>query len=121
MEVNLEEAAVLLGIDLKRSIDRFAGSKMLYEKYLKKFLEDTSMAELEEAISSEDFVKIEKTAHTIKGVCANLGITLLADYCNNIVQCIRNNKGELLYRDESYFGNCRKEYDRVCRTLIQMK
>ena len=119
--MSLEEVSVLLGIDLKKSIDRFAGSRMLYEKYLKKFLEDPSMEEMEAAIVTKDFAKIEQAAHTIKGVCANLGITSLAGFCNDIVQCIRNNNGALLYSDESYFGNCRKEYDRVCRTLIQLK
>lgn len=118
--MDLEEAAIEIGIDLKKAIGRFAGSRMLYEKYLKKFLEDSSMSELEQAAAEKNFLMIEHSAHTIKGVCANLGLNTLAKLCGDIVQCVRNNEGELLYSGVSFFDDCRKEYERICGVLKKL-
>jgi len=58
------------------------------------FLKDDSMANLREAIREEDSEKAFHAAHTLKGVCLNLGLTGLYSPVNRITELLRAGKFE---------------------------
>lgn len=72
--MKLEELAVQLQMDLNGTMARFGGSRALLLRFLKKFLQDTTYAALQEAVAAGDHAAVERTAHTLKGVAANLGL-----------------------------------------------
>lgn len=110
--MTLEEVAENLDIDLATCIGRFAGNRALYVKFLRKFVDDLSMNQLKSALEHRDEEEIEKAAHALKGVCANLGITRLTGLSHQIVQGIR--KGEPW---EEIPAQCIKEYERTCDVI----
>lgn len=118
--MTLKEAADLLDINLNEAVARFAGMETIYVKYLKKFADDDTMENLENAISQKDFSSIENNAHTLKGVCSNLGLNSLSKSAEKVVSLVRNGKGEMIFTDGEILSDLRKEYLRVCTTISQM-
>lgn len=84
------------------------------------FLSDSknTLMHLKSAIDSDDFNKIEKYAHKLKGSCANLGADSLKNLCQQI-------------EDESYVGNKERMvellkkvemiYEKVLKKLNEIK
>ena len=54
MDVRLIESLTDAGIDVNSAIERFMGNESLFERFLKKFLEDSNYHDLLAAISSGD-------------------------------------------------------------------
>ncbi len=119
--MNLEEVAKALAIDLDASVARFAGNRTLYARFLKKFPDDQSMTQLQTAIEQKDSQALERSAHTLKGVCANLGLSRLADLASAVVSAVRNGDADSLYADTGLLNDCRKEYDRVCKLITELQ
>lgn len=92
--MNLQEASKELEINYEEAITRFGGVESMYQRFLKKFLNDTTYQELEEAWQKGDYEAIEKKAHTLKGVAGNLSLEKLFNLSNNLVQKIRNKQYE---------------------------
>ena len=83
--MTLPEAAYCLSIDLNTVIARFSGNEALYLRF-----------SLVEAVEKKDYSLIEREAHTLKGVAANLGLDSLRYASDGLVQAVR-----------------RKEYDEI--------
>lgn len=67
------------------------GTERLVNKYLKKMVEDKSFASLKEAIASENYKDAFMASHTIKGICMNLSLKLLADSSSALTEELRDN------------------------------
>lgn len=81
------------GIDVESGLARFMGNEALYEKFMKKFCDDKSYAELVQTVADGDCEKAFVAAHTLKGVCGNLSMTKLAQLVSRQVEYLRG--GEL--------------------------
>lgn len=92
--MELREASKELDINYNEVIARFGGAETIYRRFLKKFLNDNTYCELEEAWQKSDYEEIEKKAHTLKGVAGNLGLEKLFSLSNSLVQKIRNKEYE---------------------------
>jgi HPt (histidine-containing phosphotransfer) domain-containing protein len=64
------------GLDTKDGLSRVAGNRKLYLKLLRQFVEQqgAAPAHIKEALASNDTSTAERLAHTVKGVCGNLGV-----------------------------------------------
>ena len=89
----------IINIDIKGSLERFSNYEPMYLKYLKKFVCEPTFDEFLKAIDSGNAEAIENTAHTLKGICGNLGLSDLFDIYNKIVQEVR--KGDLKEAQET--------------------
>lgn len=58
-------------------LDRMMGSEDFLCKMLQKFVQDTAMDKLTEAMEARDNKAVFEHDHALKGVCANLGLGLL--------------------------------------------
>jgi len=108
--MNLQEAIKEMNIDYDTAVNRFGGSEALYQKFLKRFLDDNTYYELEQAWEKQNYEEIEKKAHTLKGVAGNLNLDKLFSVSNDLVQKIRNKQYENL--DESY-QQIQEEYKNI--------
>lgn len=88
--MNLNECLSALG----GNFDELMG-RMLSEERIKKFLRmfpgDGSFAELCNAMENEDYATAFRAAHTLKGVCSNLGIENLRIKASEITEALRGN------------------------------
>ncbi len=65
------------GIDTETALGRFMGNKALFERFLKKFLEDKNFEKLKNAVCEDDRNAALESSHTLKGVCGNLALNEL--------------------------------------------
>ena len=67
------------GLDIATGLNRVLGKKSLYLSMLRKFLagQRSVPTEILTALEGQDWTTAERLAHTLKGVCANVGATSL--------------------------------------------
>lgn len=58
-------------------------------KYLRKFADDQEYENLIRALENQDWEQGFLSSHTLKGMCANLGITLLGDCASELCESMR--------------------------------
>ena len=83
--------ADLVFIDVEEGAKRVLNNTKLYAKLLGKFKEDKSIAELEAALANGDMEKAQASAHTLKGIAANLSLVELQKHCMEIENEIKAN------------------------------
>lgn len=108
----LLERLKLVGVETEHSLERFAGNKALYTKFLRKFLNDPNLAALKEALDLNQYDNAQICAHTLKGVSANLGMDELSQTCHTIVLMLRNNQQDKEKLQE-LFQKLSEQYDRI--------
>ena len=93
--MNLQELRNVIDIDIDGSLARFSNMEIMYLKYLKRFINEPTYETLQGAVASQDFATIETAAHTLKGICGNLGLNTLFNDFNNIVKAVREHNNDL--------------------------
>lgn len=88
-----------IGFDYNQVLNRFCNNEALMNKFIKKFLQDENYSQLIEAVKAGDYPMVERTAHTLKGVSANLGFDHLFQHCNQMVVDVREKGYEKLEAD----------------------
>lgn len=79
-------------------------------RFVKMFLNDTSFAELEKAMSIEDYDAAFKAAHTLKGVCQNLSLAGLSKPADEITENLREATRNI-DRAKVLFEEVKKQYE----------
>ncbi|MCM1112699.1 MAG: Hpt domain-containing protein [Muribaculum sp.] len=82
------------GADVKGTIQRFMGNEALYLKFLMRFLDDTSYEAIRENLSNKDYPAVFNSAHTLKGVAANLGLDPVSAAAAKISDALKNKPAE---------------------------
>lgn len=114
-------------MNLKECFDAFEGNyndamgRLLTEERVKKFLlmflKDTSFNDLKAAMENEDYSSAFRAAHTLKGVCANLGIAKLGEISSEITESLRANDNETACKQ---FDQVEKYYNITVHALNQL-
>lgn len=112
--MTFDELLVELKIDQEYTLARFSGMKNLLERLLLKFLDDGSMQQLEEALSTNEKDIAERSAHTLKGLASNLGLDELSRRASQCVDTIRS--GDLEAACQQY-PHISEEYERIITIL----
>lgn len=79
------------GNDVDGTMVRFMNRTAMYEKYLRKYLDDPCFDTLTTALKDGEVEEAFKASHTLKGVSSNLGLTNLYNADVVIVEKLRNN------------------------------
>ena len=90
--MTLQEFAQKSNMELTATISRFGGNEGMLVKFLKKFGQDQTYEELVTAVAQEDYPTVERSAHTLKGVAANLGLEDIRKKSDLIVGAVRNSQ-----------------------------
>ena len=118
MNDNLKNELIEQGVDYKTTLERFMGKDNLYENFLIKFLGDDNFDKLEENIKNKNINEAFKCAHTLKGLCGNLGFNNLLREDSQIVEILRS---ESLDGVEELFDTLKKKYDKLCDTIRKIE
>lgn len=76
-------------IDIDDALKRVGGNKALYSKLLLRFVEGNQLEELEKFFDSGNLEEASRTAHTIKGVAANLSLIKLRALSSELEAAIK--------------------------------
>ena len=89
MDITKNERLTAAGIDTASALERMMGNEALLERFLKRFLDDTNYEKLTQAIAAGDEEAALTAAHTLKGLCGNLSMTVLFDLFTRQVAAFR--------------------------------
>ena len=84
-------------------------------KLVKKFESDQSYAELKQGLADKDVEKAFRAAHTLKGICLNLGFDNLFAPSQELTEKLRG--ATTIEGTDELFAAVEKEYDRTCGAL----
>ena len=114
---------------LKECYDAFGGSyesvkeriskDEIIEKFVKKFLTDQSYSNLCQAVEEENYEEAFKAAHSLKGVCANLGFVNLTASVSELTELLRNSSSKVIDKDEciALFKQVSEDYSQVKESI----
>ena len=103
-----------MGINEAETLERFGGIQMLLEKMLKNFLDDQNFAGLKEEVEQGDAEAAEHAAHTLKGMCGNLGMAELSRLNADFVDRLRGGDASGMKED---LAGIAREYERIVGLL----
>jgi len=107
-------------IDFDSGIRRAGGSRALYWRFLKQFPEDSSMRELCLALACGDSERAFLCAHTLKGLCAQLSITVLCPQADALCELLRPRDPALLDAARAKCSELIPMYERVVREIMAL-
>ena len=94
------------------------GNEMLIKKFAVKFLKDPSFQDLTDAIEQGDAERAFRAAHTLKGICLNLGFDNLFAVSSELTEKLR--AGEL-DGTEALFEKVKEQYDITVSAIRQLE
>ena len=99
-----------LGSDFDKVLSRLV-SEALVKKFALKFL----FGQLETALADKDAETAFRAAHTLKGICLNLGFDNLFAPSQELTEKLRG--ATTIEGTDELFAAVEKEYDRTCEAL----
>ena len=87
--MTLQECYTALGGDYDEVLGHMR-SERLVQKFVLKFLTDTSYELLQNSMEAQDYTEAFRAAHTIKGICQNLAFTRLYESSSQLSEALRN-------------------------------
>ena len=106
------------GINLTDGLIYLSEKERLYEKYLLRFLEETTFHELFKAIEEDRREDARRAAHSLKGITATLGFTSLNTPVKAQEFDFKNGRWE---EGNQYTDELKKEYARIISVLRAAK
>lgn len=86
--MTIQQCYAALGGDYSDVFSRFR-SETLVQKFVLKFLKDETFHDLCAALEEEDTERAFRAAHTLKGVCQNLGFVKLSQSSSEMTEMLR--------------------------------
>ncbi len=106
--MTIREFYDLTGGDYEGILERFLDDSRIL-KFVKMFKDDPSFEELEMALAQEKADKAFRAAHTLKGVCLNLGFERLFDYTKDVTEALREKDVAKAQADMPPLRTCYRE------------
>ncbi|MEO8353405.1 MAG: response regulator, partial [Chthoniobacteraceae bacterium] len=109
-----EDLPAIAGLNAEDGLRRVAGNRKLYVKLLRQFADQQAdaPAQLEGQLQSGDLATAERTAHTVKGIAANLGIPEVQAAAGTLEKAIRENV------DPAHLEEVRKHFANVLTEFL---
>lgn len=119
MDANFKAALEGMGMNVNSTVSRFMGKEELYLKFLNKFQTDQSVANIQQYIAEQNVEEVFKSAHTLKGVAANLGLDPIARCASDIVELFRG-KTQFSEIDTDRLGVLNEELNASHEALMKL-
>lgn len=103
----LKECYDALGGDYESVRERIPKDSII-EKFVIKFLSDPSYENLQQAMENGNYEEAFRAAHSLKGVCANLGFQALGEDASLLTESLRDKEEQQIDKEE-----CQRLYEKV--------
>ena len=87
--MTLQECYAAMGGNYDEVLGRLRSDRLI-QKFVLKFVDDGSYQLLLDSMSSQNYEEAFRAAHTIKGVCQNLGLTRLLNSSSQLSEALRH-------------------------------
>ncbi len=111
--MTIKECYEQIGSDYEDVLGRL-GKKEFVQRFALKFLEDDNFGVLKEALEKEDAEQAFRAAHTLKGICLNLGFQKLYEVSSELTEKLR---GRTLEGSQELFLKVEEEYHKTIDAL----
>ncbi|MDF2485130.1 MAG: hypothetical protein K0R46_1298 [Herbinix sp.] len=105
-----------LGVDTDGVIARLGGNEQLYLSICRKFINDASFLSAKNAFTSGDFMDAQVHIHTLKGVSANLGFSMIHSICERLLTELDQYDLEKFNEDMNILT---REYDKIIALIVR--
>lgn len=92
--LTLEQFYNKVGSNASDIVSRLGGDESIVKLFLSKFPADKSLETLRETLASGEVELAFRAAHTLKGLCANLGLQSLFEKASAITEMLRAGDAE---------------------------
>lgn len=113
--MTLQECYSLLGGNYEDALSRLMNERLV-QKFLIRFIDDPTMDSLLLAVETHDIEKSFVSAHTLKGVAANLALSSLHMRASELTEQLRNRMNEA---DPTLLNNLMEVYSKNIETIKQ--
>ena len=86
----MKEQLQTVGVNYDEVLKRFMGKEDFYLRMLKKFLDDKNYDGLRQAVEEKRWTDAFTYAHTVKGLCGNLGLDGILEYAVPLTDEVRS-------------------------------
>ena len=117
--MNIEQCYQAMGSDYQNVLNRFGQSEAMVKKFARRFLQDPSFSQLKESLENEKAEEAFRAAHTLKGVCLNLGFDRLYEVSAALTESLRSR--EITEVCKPQFEQVEKEYEHVVACVQQIE
>lgn len=114
MDEDGKRALIEAGVNVDIGLERFMHKEAIYEKFMKKFLDDKTFDSFYSMYQQENCEEAFKAAHTLKGVVGNLGFDRLYELMTETVEDLRNNNMENV---KDKIEEIRNSYNAICGAI----
>lgn len=115
--MDMKEFYNAVGGDYTDVCERFMNEKIV-GVFIEKFLQDSTFAEMADMLEHDSLPEAFRTAHTLKGICANLGFKNLADVSSEITELLRSGDIESA---KKLFAKSKQEYYNVLDSIEKLR
>ena len=116
--MNIEQCYKEIYSDYQGVLNRFGQNEAMVKKFALRFLEDPSFTQLKEALEKQDAEAAFRAAHTLKGVCLNLGFDRLYEVSAQLTETLRPRVIKEECKEQ--FDAVKKEYEHVVSCIQQI-
>lgn len=118
----LQECYEALGGDYEAVKQRLFQDELI-TKFVLKFLDEPTYLNLQEALKNGNYEDAFRAAHSLKGVCQNLGFDKLAVSSSDLTECLRcrSEKTPDLAQCKTLFEQVEADYQVVINTILKYK
>ena len=92
-------------------------SDRLIKRFITKFLDDESFAQLTQAMSSGQREPAFRAAHTLKGVCANLSFTRLLTSASALTELLRQESDTIPESAAAAMADVTRDYSQTVNAI----
>ena len=106
-----------IGANYSSVLQRMGGMEKMVDKFVRKFPNDTAATELFESYEKKDFETAFRMAHTLKGVCMNLGFDKLCSSSSELTEALRDHVAD---NADQLLEIVRTDYNQIIDLLKQL-
>lgn len=116
--MTLQEFYKVMGGDYESVKNRMIKEEII-RRFLWKFLNEPSYFMLQQALEKGDYRKAFLAAHSLKGVCGNLGMEALGSCASQMTELLRNQNegGPDVKKCSSCFDSLTREYTHAAEAI----
>ena len=114
--MKLEELYQKIGGDLKNVMKRIPNEAMI-GKFVRKYANDPTYSRLTAAVEAKNWKDVFLAAHTLKGICQNLGMDNLYRSSFEVTEALRGGSNNT---NEEMLSRLKADYEAAVETIKQL-